>query len=216
VQSATATNASISTPRAVPSARFFDTYGVSYAFGLLFLLPAIILIGSQPLYSFNAFYTAMLTIPPIAASLLLLATEPTAEGRSHLLRRGLLLVVLATTGSILALIVGTPVVIFLFLNKVGHSQTLTAIVSASGLAFVSAPMVWSLISHIRAGAWIRAIALVLGIAAMAIVILLTLSSSGFLVDSMRRDQGEIMMGLLEWCLPAFAVTTALLRRDGVV
>jgi hypothetical protein len=216
VQSATATNASISTPQAVPSARFFDTYGVSYAFGLLFLLPSIILIGSQPLYSFNAFYTAMLTIPPIAASLLLLATEPTAEGRSHLLRRGLLLVVLATTGSILALIVGTPVVIFLFLNKVGHSQTLTAIVSASGLAFVSAPMVWSLISHIRAGAWIRVTALLLGIAAMVVVILLTLSSSGFLVESMRRDQGEIMMGLLEWCLPAFAVTTALLRRDGVV
>ena len=216
MQSATATNASVSTPRAVPSARFFDTYGVSYAFGLLFLLPAIILIGSQPLYSFNAFYTAMLTIPPIAASLLLLATEPTAEGRIHLLRRGLLLVVLATTGSILALIVGTPVVIVLFLNKVGHSQALTALVSAAGLALVSAPMVWSLVSNIRAGAWMRVAVLILGIVAMAVVILLTLSQSGFLVDSMRRDQGEIMMGLLEWCLPAFAVTTALLRRDGVV
>jgi len=216
VQTAATMSASIETPHAVPSARFFDTYGVSYALGLLFLLPAIVLIGSQPLYSFNAFYTAMLTIPPIAASLLLLATEPTAEGRSHLLRRALLLVVLATTGSILALIVGTPVVIVLFLNKVGHSQALTALVSASGLALVSAPMVWSLVSNIRAGAWMRVAVLILGIVAMAVVILLTLSQSGFLVDSMRRDQGEIMIGLLEWCLPAFAVTTALLRRDRVV
>ena len=216
MQTAATMTATIETPHAAPSASFFDTYGVSYALGLLFLLPAIVLIGSQPLYSFNAFYTAMLTIPPIAASLLLLATEPSAEGRGHLLRRGLLLVVLATTGSILALIVGTPVVIVLFLNKVGHSQALTALVSASGLALVSAPMVWSLVSNIRAGAWMRVAVLILGIVAMAVVILLTLSQSGFLVDSMRRDQGEIMMGLLEWCLPAFAVTTALLRRDGVV
>jgi hypothetical protein len=201
---------------ALPTAPFFDTYGASYAFGLLFLLPAILLIGSQPLYSFNAFYTAMLTIPPIAASVLLLATEPTKEGRSRILSRSLLLIVLATAGSILALIVGTPVVILLFLNKVGHSQALTALVSASGLALVSAPMVWSLVTHVRAGAWIRVAVLLLGIAAMAIVILLTLAQSGFLVDSMRRDQGEIMMGLLEWCLPAFAVTTAFLRRDGVV
>ena len=216
MQSTTTVTATIETSRAVPQARFFDTYGVSYAFGLLFLLPAIILIGSQPLYSFNAFYTAMLAIPPIAASVLLLATESTPEGRSHLFRRGLLLVVVATTGSILALIVGTPVVILLFLNKVGHSQALTALVSASGLAFVSAPMLWSLVSHIRSGSWARVVALALGIAAMVVVILLTVSQSGFLVDSMRRDQGEIMMGLLEWCLPAFAVTTALLRRDGVV
>ena len=142
MQTAATMTATIETPHAAPSASFFDTYGVSYALVLLFLLPAIVLIGSQPLYSFNAFYTAMLTIPPIAASLLLLATEPSAEGRGHLLRRGLLLVVLATTGSILALIVGTPVVIVLFLNKVGHSQALTALVSASGLALVSAPMVW--------------------------------------------------------------------------
>ncbi len=216
MQTTATMSAPIETPVAVPSARFFDTYGVSYALGLLFLLPAIVLIGSQPLYSFNAFYTTMLTIPPIAASVLLLVTEPKGAGRNRLLSRSLILIVLATVGSILALIVGTPVVIFLFLNKVGHSQALTGLVSASGLAFVSAPMVWSLISHVRSGSWARVLVLALGIATMAVVILLTLSQSGFLVQSMRQDQGEIMMGLLEWCLPAFAVTTAFLRRDGVV
>lgn len=203
-------------PAPAPPVGFFATYGVSYAFGLLFLLPSIILIGSQPLYSFTAFYTVMLAIPPIAASLLLLATEPAPDGGRHLVTRGALLTALATTGSILALIMGTPVVIALFLNGVGHSQVLTGVVSAAGLALVSAPMAWSVVVHARRGAWIRVAVLVGAIAMMLVVIALTLSQSGVLVESMRRDQGEIMMGLLEWCLPAFAVTTAFLRSNGIV
>lgn len=198
------------------TAAFFATYGVSYALGLLFLLPAVLLIGTQPLYSFTTFYTAMLTIPPIAASLLLLATEPVAEDRRNLLGRGAMLAVFATLGSILALFAGTPVVILMFREGVGHSQATTALISAAGLAFVSAPMVWSLVAHARKGAWVRVGVLVAGIVAMGVVIALTTSDGGFLVDSMRKDQAQIMMGLLEWCLPAFAVTTAFVRRSGLV
>lgn len=202
--------------RMAPASGFLDTYGATYAFGSLFLLPAILLIGSQPLYSFNAFYVAMLTIPPIAASVCLLATAPGAGERRNLLGRSVLLVVVATTASILALVAGTPVVILLFINHVGHSQAVTGLVSAAGLAVVSAPMLWSLASHVRAGAWVRAGVLLLAVFAMAVVVALTLSRGGFLVDSMRPDQGQIMMGLLEWCLPAFAVTAAYLKRSDLV
>lgn len=196
--------------------RFLDTYGLSYAFGLLFLLPAIILIGSQPLYSFTAFYTLMLTIPPVAASFLVLATDPPESRTGSLLGRGALLTVLATVGSILAVMVGTPVVILLFLNGVGHSQALTGVVSAVSLVIVGSPMVFALVNSVRVESWFRALVLVLGIAALAILIALTTSQGGVLVESMRRDQGEIMMGLLVWCLPAFAITTAFVRRHGLV
>jgi len=128
VQTAATMTATIETPHAAPSARFFDTYGVSYALGLLFLLPAIVLIGSQPLYSFNAFYVAVLTIPPILASVCLLATAPGAAERRNLFGRSVLLVVVATTASILALVAGTPVVIFLFVNHVGHSKAATGLI----------------------------------------------------------------------------------------
>lgn len=208
--------AGVDTSRPARATGFFDTYGATYAFGLLFLLPAIVLIGSRPLYSFDAFYTAMLTIPPIAASVCLLATDPTTEERRNLLGRSALLVVVATTASILALVAGTPVVVLLFINGVGHSQSATGVISAAGLAFVSAPMLWSLVSHVRAGAWARTGVLLLAISAMFVVLALTVSRSGFLVDSMRADQGQIMMGLLEWCLPAFAVTAAFLRRNELV
>lgn len=202
--------------RMAPASGFLDTYGATYAFGSLFLLPAILLIGSQPLYSFNAFYVAMLTIPPIAASVCLLATAPGAGERRNLLGRSTLLVVVATTASILALVVGTPVVIFLFVNHVGHSQAATGLISTAGLAVVSAPMVWSLVNHVRAGAWVRVGVLLMAVFAMVVVVALTLSRGGFLVDSMRPDQGQIMMGLLEWCLPAFAVTAAYLKRSDLV
>jgi len=232
--------------RMAPASGFLDTYGATYAFGSLFLLPAILLIGSQPLYSFNAFYVAMLTIPPIAASVCLLATAPGAGERRNLLGRSVLLVVVATTASILALVAGTPVVIFLFVNHVGHSQAATGLISTAGLAVVSAPMVWSLVNHVghsqaatglistaglavvsapmvwslvnhvRAGAWVRVGVLLMAVFAMVVVVALTLSRGGFLVDSMRPDQGQIMMGLLEWCLPAFAVTAAYLKRSDVV
>jgi hypothetical protein len=214
--SATAVAARPEESQPAPTPRFFDTYGVSYALGLLFLLPAIFLIGTQPLYSFNALYTTVLAIPPVAASFCLLATDPPGAGRRHLVPRGALLTVLATIGSVLALVAGTPVVILLFREGVGHSQATTALISSAGLAFVSAPMLWSLVRHVRAGAWVRVGVLVLAVAAMGTVIALTLSPGGILVDSMRRDQGEIMMGLLEWCLPAFAVTTAFLRSSGLV
>lgn len=203
-------------PDASVAPRFFETYGLSYAFGLLFLLPAILLLGSQPLYAFTAFYTAMLVIPPVAASVLILATDPAEKRKRSFVGRAALLTVLATVGSILALIVGTPVVIFLFLNGVGHSQALTGFVSAAGLALVSSPMVYALVRSVRSGSWLRAFALVVAIVAMGIVIALTTSQGGFLVESMRRDQGEIMMGLLEWCLPAFAATTAFLRRHELI
>lgn len=197
--------------------RFFETYGLSYALGLLFLLPAIVLIGSQPLYSFTLFYTLMLTIPPVAASVLVLVLGATpSEQTGSLVGRAALLTVLATIGSILALIFGTPVVIFLFLNGVGHSQALTGLISAAGLALVSSPMVYALVRSVRSGSWSRAFVLALGIFAMVIVIALTTAQGGFLVESMRRDQGEIMMGLLEWCLPAFAVTTAFVRSHRLV
>jgi len=213
----TATMTAVSAPsRSAAVSGFFDYYGVSYAFGLLFLMPAILLLGSQPLYAFNAFYVAMLTIPPIAATVCLLATEPAAADRGKLLSRSALLVVLAVIGSLMALVLGTPVVVIMFVNGVGHSRAITALISASGLVFVGSPMVWSLVTHARAGAWLRAGVLLLGIALMLVVTMLTLSNSGFLVDSMRRDQAQIMMGLLEWCLPAFAVTTAFVRRSGLV
>lgn len=206
----------VSAPDVPSGPRFFETYGLSYALGLLFLLPSILLIGSQPLYSFTGFYTLLLAIPPVAASIVLLATDPAGERSGSFVGRAALLTVLATVGSILALMVGTPVVIFLFLNGVGHSQEVTGLVSAAGLCLVSAPMVYALVRSIRSGSWFRALVLVLAIAAMAILIALTTSQGGVLVESMRRDQGEIMMGLLEWCLPAFAITTAFLRRHGLV
>jgi hypothetical protein len=204
------------TSRPAPGSGFLDTYGATYAFGLLFLLPAILLIGSQPLYSFTPFYLTMLTIPPIAAYVCLLATSPAVGQRRNLLGRSALLVVVATTASILALVAGTPVVIFLFVNHVGHSQAATGLISTVGLALVSAPMVWSLVNHVRAGAWARVAVLLMAVAAIAVVVALTLSRGGFLVDSMRPDQGQIMMGLLEWCLPAFAVTAAYLKRSDLV
>jgi len=196
--------------------RFLETYGLSYAFGLLLLLPAVVLISSQPEYSFTTFYTLMLTIPPIAASFLILATDPPELRAGRLLGRGALLTVLATVGSILAVMVGTPVVILLFLNGVGHSQALTGIVSAVGLLIVGSPMVFALVSSVRAESWLRALVLVLGIAALAILIALVTSQGGVLVESMRRDQGEILMGLLIWVLPSFAITTAFVRRHGLV
>jgi len=202
--------------RRAPASGFLDTYGATYAFGLLFLLPAIGLIGSQPLYSFNAFYLAMLALPPIAASVCLLATAPGAGGRRNLLGRSALVVVVATIASLLALVAGTPVVILLFVNRVGHSQALTGLISTVGLIVVSAPMLWSLASHVRAGAWVRAGVLLVAVFAMAVVVALTLSRGGLLVESMRPDQGQIMMGLLEWCLPAFAVTAAFLKRSDLV
>lgn len=203
-------------PLSVHAPNFFETYGLSYAFGLLFLLPAIVLIGSQPLYSFTAFYTLMLAIPPVAASVLLLATDPAGERSGSFLGRSALLTVLATVGSIIAVMIGTPVVILLFLNGVGHSQVLTGLVSAVGLLLVGSPMVYALVRSVRSESWLRALVLVLAIAALVILIALTTSQGGFLVESMRSDQGEIMMGLLVWCLPSFAVTTAFVRRHGLV
>lgn len=208
--------AATDSPRPDRASGFLDIYGTSYAFGLLFLIPAILLVGSQPLYSFTTFYTAMLAVPPIAASVCLLATEPTVEGRRRILSRSALLIVFATTGSILAIMVGAPVVILLFREGVGHSQATTGLVSAAGLVLVSAPMLWSLVNNVRAGAWARTVVLLLAIAAMVVVLALTLAGGGFLVDSMRRDQAQIMMGLLEWGLPAFALTTGFVRHSGLV
>ena len=71
-------NATLTSPHegALPTPGFFETYGSSYALGLLLLLPGILLIGSQPLYSFTPLYGAVLIIPPVAASFLLLAIDP--------------------------------------------------------------------------------------------------------------------------------------------
>lgn len=197
-----------------PSAGFIETYGAVFAFGFLWFMPAVILLGTQPSDSFNVVYSALLLLPLFLTPVAVVVTDKAGTDSFHF--RVLALTAVAGVASLFAVIVGTPVVVYLFINQVGHDQSLTAAMTAAGLAAVGAPMLPAAFQAARAGRWARVAAMLAAMAGVAVLVFVTAGQGGFIADNLRDDQATIMMGVIGWCLPAFGLAAGLARRMGLV
>lgn len=194
--------------------RLLDTYALAYASGIVWLFIAMVLLGAQKSFSFDAGYDFTLTFPPFATALTVLLLDRRGTAAS-LLWKVPLFATVCGVASALSTVILTPLLIAMFRGGVTGNLGLTGIVASIALVVVSLPVVAGVVSAARRQAWGRAVVLVVGVLAAAIALAMALDPMGALATSMRLDQAEITMVTAAWWLPFFALTAAYARRLGV-
>lgn len=205
--------------------RVVDTYALSYALMLLFLLPGVALMSRLPFgdarsttYTFS--YVSLVTVPFLlgtAVTLLLTSADGLKRG---LLRVGVLTPLIVMTG--VTLMFGYSIVMVVFSKTVGIREQGLSASWWAGLAIVSAPLAISLVRRVRqirsagaSGAF--QIAAIVG----AIALVIALAVFSFAVDVniyevWRKDVVIYIVGALTWYAPSFGLATGFWRRTGLV
>lgn len=202
------------TDETLTAPRWWDTYALTYAFGLLWLAFALIGIGTQPSGSFNAIYDFLLFLPPVATALCVLLVDPGGSWRSLPLR-ALVLATVAGVTSVVSTVLLTPLLAFMFREGVGHNLPLTGLISTISLVIVGSPMAVMLVDALRKGRWPRVLVLVAGLAVGGVALAMALAPGGPVASLLRVDQSEVLMITVSWWLPVYAATAAFARRLGM-
>jgi hypothetical protein len=215
MQAATATPAStpvVAADESTPA--FWDTYALLYAFALLWLGAALLVLGTLPMYSYSDAYAALVALPPAAGMISLLLTDRVRPGWRVLLGRAALLIAFATTGSI-ALIFLVVMLIPIVAGLIPSHLDLFGAFSVVSLVAVSAPLVPVFVRMVRGREWLRAGVLLLALAGVGVVLYLTLAPGKVLVTALRKDQVSFLVGGLTWYLPAYGAAGAICRTVGL-
>jgi hypothetical protein len=191
-----------------------DTYALSYAFGIVWLAVAMILLGTRPLFAFDGLYDALLVLPPFATAACVLLADHRGQFRTLALRT-VLLATVAGVVSVLSTVVLTPFLVLMFREGVGWNLGLTGTISAVTLVAVASPMLIVLVTSVRRGTFGRAAIMVAGLAVTGVVLAMALAPGGPVASLMRLDQAEITMITASWWLPVYALAAAVSRRLGV-
>lgn len=205
--------------------RIVDTYALSYALMLLFLLPGVALVSRLPFgddrsttYTFT--YVSLVTVPfllGMAAALLFTSADGLKRG---LMRVGILTPLIVMTG--VTLMFGYSIVMVLFSKTVGIREQGLSASWWAGLAIVSAPLALSLvrrIGRVRSTGASGLFQILVIVGAIALVVALAVFS--FAVDVniyevLRKDVVIYIVGALTWYAPSFGLATGFWRRTGLV
>jgi len=212
---ATHTDLGVAAIDAEATPRWLDTYALTYAFGVMWLAVGLIGIGTQPDGSFNAIYDAFMALPPVATAFCVLLADRSGSMPSLPLR-GVVLATVAGVISVISTVLLTPLLVLMFREGVGHSLSLTGLISLITQVVVASPMVFALVSAARRGRWAWVAVLALGLGTGGVAPAMALAPGGSLATLLRVDQSEIMMITVSWWLPVYAATAAFARRLGLV
>ena len=203
----------------VEDPRVFDTYALSYAFMLLFLVPGSIAIGNLPFRQYTPLYVSLVTMPFVLGVALTFLVG-SAEG----LRRGLLRIAVLTP---LVVVTGVAIMFGSAIALVPVSRfirpenfTVLSWVAAALLALLASPLVVALARRVRrpAGiAWaVQSFVLAAALVLVAGVLWMTFQSRGAIGDMARKDIVIYIIGGLTWYLPSFGLAAGVWRRLGLV
>lgn len=194
--------------------RWLDTYALSYAFGIAWLVVTLIGLGTQPNLSFTTVYNLLLFLPPVATAICVLLVDPSGTLRS-LPFRALVLMTVAGVVSVISTVLLTPLLVVMFRGGVGSDLGLSGLISTISLVVVGSPMAFALVDAARKGRWSWVVVLLLGLGAGGVALAMALAPGGPLASLLRVDQGEILMITVSWWLPWYAAAAAFARRSGM-
>lgn len=194
--------------------RLLDTYALTYAFGIMWLAVAVILLGGQKAFAFDGVYGAILSLPPLVTAGFVLAVEPRGRWSTFPLR-ALVLAVVCSIVSALSTVPLTPLLVLMFREGVTGHLAASGLVATIALVVVASPLVVGVVAFVRRGQMGRAAILAAGILVTGIALAMAISPAGALAASLRVDQGEIAMITSTWWLPFYALAAAFSRRWGL-
>ncbi|NTU71477.1 MAG: hypothetical protein HGB10_06625 [Coriobacteriia bacterium] len=204
---------------ATQAPRVFDTYAVTYAFGILFLVPGAFAISRLPFREYTAAYVSLVTVPFVLAILATFLTDSADPMRTKLLRSAVLVP--------LVLLSGVTVLFTSSFIVLPISQVLTpagfdiagpiAIASLIALALPLLPATWRrLRTRMTVRSAAQTAAILFALTVVAIVVVLTLRDDRTLATMQRKDVVIYIVGALVWYLPSFGIAAGAWRRVDVV
>jgi len=200
--------------------RVLDTYGLTYAFTALLLIPGLFAIDRWSILIYSPAYLALIAMPFLLGPAIVFLIDSRDGLRTVAVRSAVLSPLVAFTGVtfvfVSMLVIVIPLSIFVVPENFG---SLTLLFVAS-LVLLAAPLLVSLVSRFREGVSLSGVLqiAVLGtvIAVLAWMIAMTFSGTDTLATFLNEDVVDHFVGAFTWYLPALALAAGLWRRAGLV
>lgn len=202
--------------------RVLDTYAVSYAFMLLFLVPGVLSIANLPFRTYTFAYVSLVTVPFLLGIMLTFLTDSREPLKAIALRTAVLTPLIVMSGVTvmwLASIALVPINTYL-----GPAyRELTTPIAAAILVALVAPLVTGIVRRLRkpldARSTLQVLAMVAALVVAGGVVYLSVfevGRLGELAKEMRKDLVIYIIGGLVWYLPSFGISAGVWRRLGLV
>ncbi len=204
------------------SPRISDTYAVSYAFMLLFLVPGVLSIAKLPFRTYTFAYVSLVTVPFVLGLALTFLTDsrdplPTVFKRIAILTP--LILMSGVTVMFLSTFLLVPINTFLG----PEYRAITTPIAGVILTVLVAPLVMAIWQRLRIPPDVRTVFQVLAMLAAlllaAVVVYLSVFEVGRLgeiAEVARKDLVIYVIGGLVWYLPSFGISAGVWRRLGLV
>jgi hypothetical protein len=193
-------------------ADYLESYGLLYAFTLLWQVLAVLVLGMTPAYSYTPAYLAISVAAPfLGMGCVLTLTEP-GWRPPRLLAATLLLGVLSLVASVGIVFVAALSIVptIDLVQRVGFATT--ARFAAAAVVVASLPALVTLLrgTWLSKGlrGWLQAIGLTAALALVAASVVYSLSPGDVLGALLRKDQLTALFGPLSWQVPAYAAAGA--------
>lgn len=202
--------------------RVMDTYAVSYAFILLFLVPGALLIARLPFRTYTFSYVSLVTVPFVLGLIATFLTDSRESARAIAVRCAVLipLIIVSAVG-----VMFTSSIFLLPINRFLGPEFRAVVTPIAGALLVALvlPLVIGIFRRVRAPLNVRtlvqALAMVLALLLAVVVVYLSVFEVGRLGEiakSARKDVVIYIVGALVWYLPAFGISAGVWRRLGLV
>lgn len=203
--------------------RVLDTYSLSYALILAFLLPGVALMARLPFgdsrsTTYSPAYVSLVTVPFLLGLVVTFLLDNRDGLKRALLRIAVLTPLVVVTG--VTFMFGFSMIMIPASKFLGIRDQGLSIAWWVGLIVAAAPLVFSLRhriaerdgwrSVVSALALLVALALVIGLAAFSFL------SDANIYSLVRKDVVIYIVGALSWYLPSFGLAAGLWRASGIV
>jgi len=200
--------------------RVLDTYGLTYAFTALLLIPGLFAIDRWSILIYSPAYLALISMPFLLGPAIVFLLDSKDGLRTVAIRSAVLSPLVAFTGVtfvfVSMLVIVLPVSMFLVPENFG---ALTLLFVAS-LVLLAAPLLVSLVSRIREGVTpkgaLQIVVLSIIIAVLAWMIAMTFAGNDTLATFINEDVVDHFVGAFTWYLPSLALAAGLWRRVGLI
>ena len=200
--------------------RVLDTYGLTYAFTALLLVPGLFAIDRWSIEAFTPGYLALIALPFVLGPAAVFALDSRDGWRAVAIRSAVLAPLVAFTGVTLIFLAMMVIIPPLSLFVVPQNFDALTVLFAAMAIFLAAPMAVSLTSRIREGlsaaGLVQVAALVTVMGVLAWVVVMTFDSGDMLGSFLRKDMVEHFIGAFTWYLPALGLAAGVWRATGIV
>lgn len=202
--------------------KVLDTYAVSYAFVLLFLVPGALAIGYLPFRTYTFSYVSLVTVPFVLGLLATFITDSREPLKTVALRSAVLIPLIVVTG---VTVLFTAMLFLPVSSKFlgAEFRLASGRVAAGALVALISPLVVALGRRVRAPFDVRtaaqALALSLALLLAGAVVYVSIFEVGRLWDMaqlLRKDVVIYIVGALVWYLPALGISAGVWRGLGLV